>query len=123
MAPGIGSLALLRRSLAAALSRTGLPDAVVGDVILAASELVTNATNASPAGEPVAVRVDMSDHRLVLEVENAGQPFFDDTLKRRAATSGDSAGGRGMVIVSAIADEVSLRFHRGRCVVTAVLTH
>ena len=82
---------------------------------LAITELLSNAREASRPANPITLRMDVVDNAVDVEVENIGvefNPSFDmpDAIALR---------GRGMSLVSAIADSVEVEHVRGRTRVTA----
>ena len=67
------------------------------------------------------VRVWIRQGAIVIEVENAGPPFTDRSVFARPQSREGAEGGRGLVIVRALSDEVTMRFPDGRCIVRAVV--
>jgi anti-sigma regulatory factor (Ser/Thr protein kinase) len=91
----------IRESMASAL----VGEETVGDILLAISELVTNAV-VHGNGEPITVEIDTSSPAIVCSVASgfSGRPLPDPATW----TSPDQAGptGRGLSIVRAVADAV-----------------
>lgn len=82
---------------------------------LAVTELLSNAREASRPTSPIILRLDVVDDSVKVEVENTGvdfEPSFDmpDVL---------ACQGRGLGLVSAMADSVEVEHARGRTRVTA----
>ncbi len=97
--------ALLDRWLADA----GVDDPeVVDDLSVVLSELLANAVHASPPDASVLVRTELSDGTVVLSVANDVREWvppderwdLDDPLR---------TGGRGLLIVSALVDDVTVQ--------------
>lgn len=116
----LGALAPVRREVARRVGAHGVLPATVNDVLLVVCELCTNAIQASePPDAPVRVRVGLGSAAVVVEVENRGPSF--DALDRIGHRGADAEGGRGLMIVLALSDDVSVRFDDGRCTVRAVV--
>lgn len=123
LVPDLGALAPMRREVAARLDPAVVGSATIDSVLLVLSELATNAIQATAGeGAAVLVRVRPRSTAIVAEVENAGGAFVEPSapLAQQQAT-GDAEGGRGLVIVRALTDGVTVRFRDGRCVVRAVV--
>lgn len=115
------ALAPMRHEVGGWLGSHGLATVTVDDLLLVLSELCTNAIEASTSGDPpVLVRVHRTDATISLEVENSGAAFEEALDKQQKRT--DPSRGRGLIIVRALADEVAMQFHDGRCIVRAVLS-
>lgn len=91
------------------LADAGVDDCgVVGDLSVVLSELVANAVEASPHDGSVVVRIQLEEGTVVLSVVNDVREWvapaerwdLDDPLR---------AGGRGLLIVSALADDVTVQ--------------
>ena len=77
---------------------------------LVVTELLSNAREASEPADPITLRLDIDDGAIEVEVENIGvdfEPCFDmpDALSLR---------GRGLSLVSAMAESVVVEHSRGR---------
>jgi anti-sigma regulatory factor (Ser/Thr protein kinase) len=77
---------------------------------LVITELLSNARAASKPTDPITLRLDFDDEAVDVEVENIGQEFdpsfeMPDALALR---------GRGLSLVSAMADSVDVQYSRGR---------
>lgn len=115
------SAAVVRHELAADLRRLSIDPACIEDVILVASELVSNAVR---HGTPVAARKidvtwDFEPGGIVIRVEDgsAHQPAVRRTTPQQAD-------GRGLAIVDAIAADWGVeRTKRGKRVWARVIVH
>ena len=77
-------------------------------------ELITNAVR--HGDEPMSAQVVVEDGVLLIETENAGRCF---ELERRLKQEPKTTSGRGLRIVRALADDLTVRFNGSRCRVTA----
>lgn len=98
-----------RRMLHGWLADAGVDDReVVDDLSVVLSELLANAVEASPPAGSVVVRLQLEEGTLVLSVVNEVREWvppserwdLDDPLR---------PGGRGLLIVSALADDVTVQ--------------
>jgi anti-sigma regulatory factor (Ser/Thr protein kinase) len=123
LAPDLGALAPMRREVAARLAPAALGSATIDNVLLVLSELATNAIQATAGeGTAVHVRVRPRPAAIIAEVENTGRSFVEPSAPpAQLQAASDAEGGRGLVIVRALTDEVTVRFLDGRCVVRAVV--
>lgn len=96
------SAALVRDELRAWLTQQGTDEDTVEDARLIASELVGNALRHATPLETGVVLVGWraEDGRLAFEVSDGGGP----TLPQQRVASSEEIGGRGLQIVSALAD-------------------
>jgi anti-sigma regulatory factor (Ser/Thr protein kinase) len=78
-------------------------EAIIEDVTLAVSELVTNGVRHG-AGGPVTVRIETAPDEVVCIVRSTGGPLPDPATWRSPGVSGRT--GRGLAIVRAVADTV-----------------
>jgi len=97
---------------------TGVPDAVASDAQLVASELVTNAIEHG-AGGPVTMSVHFGDDAVAVTVESVGPAPGVGAVDDWRSADADEITGRGLGIVRAVADEVSVTRSPGRLVITA----
>ncbi len=100
------SAALVRRAIAADLAEHQSAADTAEDVVLVASELVGNAVVHAGAGvdHDLAVTWEVAPEAVTVEV---GDP--SPQLPRVRAASNTAAGGRGLHIVAAIADDWGVR--------------
>ena len=100
---GFDELRGLRRGLAGWMADAGVDETTIAEVVLAVGELTTNGMEASPMGE-ASVHAEATKDTLRVVVINEGAPFQgpiedrDDPLSLR---------GRGLTLVSALADSVA----------------
>lgn len=122
VSPHVRALAPMRHEVAERLGNHELAPVAIDDLLIVLSELCTNAIEATaPGGGPVLVRVLPGAAALTLEVENVGLSFDQDAATAQRQAGGASERGRGLVIVRALADEVTVRHHDGRCIVRVVM--
>lgn len=121
LVPVLGALAPNRREVFQRLNQHGLASTTVDDLLLVVSELCANAIQATArGGAPILLRVQVTDTAVIVEVENAGPPFDSRVLTQRQAGD-DTERGRGLVVVRALADEVTFQSYNGRRIVRAVM--
>jgi anti-sigma regulatory factor (Ser/Thr protein kinase) len=101
--PGPHAPAEARRATREVLGRWGLP-ALVDRVVLVVSELVTNSVR---YGRPP-VRLDLRRLRGCVRVDVHDTVPQEPVLHGRAPVDTDRESGRGLLIVSAVADEVGV---------------
>jgi anti-sigma regulatory factor (Ser/Thr protein kinase) len=104
------ALAVLRHQLRCYLAESHAPSAVVADVVLATQEAAKNALWAS-LGQPVAVRVWTTDGTVWVCVQDRGQGFAQRHLRR--CPSVWSTHGRGLCLMNALMDEVTIEQRHG----------
>ncbi|MEU4147203.1 ATP-binding protein [Streptomyces parvulus] len=96
----------IRRRLRKALVDWGLPENLSNTVVLLASELVTNAVlHCRISHAQVRVTLTLHGPDLTLEVSDPDR----DRLPRLHHSGPDDEGGRGLALVSALADEWGCR--------------
>ena len=117
--PTVDSIRSVRREIEATLSPMISADRV-RDVVLVVSELCTNAVEAAEEGAcDVVVRVGVPSSRSVnIEVEDSGGGF---ALGDQGDASETDESGRGLSIVSWVADDLEVERSRERTVVRALL--
>jgi serine/threonine-protein kinase RsbW len=116
IAPRFTSLADLRRHLRGWLAEGDVEANVVDDLLLVATELCSNAIEASVGEDLVGIEVTIDGTTIALSVSNAAQPTSTaasppvepDCLRER---------GRGLAIVRALVDTVEMASVDGRTVV------
>ncbi len=82
---------------------------------LVITELLSNARAASKPTDPITLRLHFDDEVVDVEVENIGQEF-DPSFEMPDALA---LGGRGLSLVSAMADSVDIQYSGGRTRVAA----
>lgn len=87
-----------RHEVEDALSATGVDPRICGDLMLLASELVTNAVRHARS-DRFEVRLDVGPEALRLEVHDEGEGFEPEI-----APTDDGSGGYGLFIVDRLAD-------------------
>jgi anti-sigma regulatory factor (Ser/Thr protein kinase) len=93
----------------------------VDDLLIASSELITNAVEHSTGPEcRVAVRAWIEGSTVVLEVENRGAGFARPPGRRMADVVEDDEHGRGLFIVDSLTDGVEVDSADGRTIVRCV---
>jgi anti-sigma regulatory factor (Ser/Thr protein kinase) len=114
--PDFGALGRLRDDLRAWLLDANVPPSPREDLLLVATELCTNAIEATPDDEPVEVRVGLEGKRLRLAVANAARP--DAGQERPDLVHGSlQERGRGLAIVRALVDTLAMVTMDGQTVV------
>lgn len=120
LAPDFEVLAALRADLRAWLGRDGISDEIVDDLLLVATELATNAIEATPEEGEVwleavdderSIRLRVANDRAADAVDVQAAPLDVGSLQER---------GRGLAIVRALVDTLSLTSAEGRTVVCTV---
>jgi serine/threonine-protein kinase RsbW len=130
------SIPVMRRVLGDTLSRLGVDEESIGDLLLAVTEACTNVLRHAGPGRKYEVVVTVGRNRCVLQVLDNGRGIDPDSLRatrrphlrrppvrpvqllNRWARTADIAqlheSGRGMAIMRACVDEVSLRSGPGQ---------
>lgn len=126
MIPGeLAAVSGARRRVDGWLEGWGASAAVRQDAALVVSELCTNAVEAAPRHRiGVHVRFDGDGDQILLAVENPGSIDAIPDPGAWRPTSPSATGGRGLMIVAALADRVEVEARRGeseRVMVRAVL--
>ncbi|MEV0035276.1 ATP-binding protein [Streptomyces sp. NPDC050804] len=102
IAPQPHLVAPVRHAVVATLRLWGVPE-VADDMGLIATELVVNAIrHGDPGGVTVILTIRDSDAVLEVEDDNGGRPAVRQTAK-------DDEGGRGLILVQALADRWGYR--------------
>lgn len=114
----LAEVAVARRFVRASLQDIGAD--VNADAQLIASELVTNAVEHG-GGSSVVVELRRRDAEVDVTVESVGpSPSVGEVEDWRVAAP-DEVSGRGLGIISNLADRVAVRRVKGRLVITATL--
>lgn len=111
--PATAELSTLRRSLRKFFSTMDEP---VDDWLLIATELMTNAIAAAPAAMAIEVEVEVKPNRIDLRVVDMGHGF---ELDPKASVPASDERGRGLMMVSALADDFTVSVENGRTIATA----
>ena len=106
----IAVVSFVRSALACVLEREDWPSEGAGRVLLASSEAVTNAIeHGSPAGGAVEVELSVTDERADIRVLDQGRPGGPRAVVPRDPPPPSSPRGRGLIIISRLADDFELR--------------
>lgn len=105
----VNDLHAVRRHVRDHAARSGLPDARIGDLVLAVNELVTN-TFVHGGGRGV-LRVWHDDISGTVTCEVAGPGRIIDPLAGRHCVPASAEGGHGLWLVNHLCDLVQLRSH------------
>ncbi len=119
--PYFTALADLRRQVRAWLGVVEVPDGVVDDLVLVATELCTNAIEATPDEQPVSLLATYDDVAVRFSVGNAASGDAPSDLPILELGSLQERG-RGLSIVRALVDSLTMSSTAGRTVVRARLT-
>ncbi len=111
---GFAELAVLRQELRSFLAAQGALAAATADVVLATQEAAKNALRAS-SGRPVTVRAWIVDGIVWVSVRDHGQGF--PASSSRHCPSPWSTHGRGLCLMDALMDEVTISLSGGTTVV------
>jgi serine/threonine-protein kinase RsbW len=105
------TVAVARHALNGLLDASGV-DATVGvDLALALSEACANAVRHASTGQSYRVRLCVDDARCLMEVCDHGPGFNPDTVP---ASTVIANGGRGLMIIRAVVDQVDVLALRRR---------
>lgn len=110
------NVAAARRHVEAAFGAR-VPPAVVADLVLAVSELVTNAIEHGVTG-PVVVSARVAGRDAVVSVRSADDAGRVSPTDRWYPAAPDRPNGRGLGIVHAVADDVTVVRDRGALEIT-----
>jgi anti-sigma regulatory factor (Ser/Thr protein kinase) len=94
-----------------------VPSSVVADLLLATSELVTNAFEHGRES-PVVVTARMTAERASVSVRSTGACGLDDDIGTWTPPHGSAATGRGLGIVRAVSDHIDVVRHHDTLEVT-----
>lgn len=109
------ALSRLREQLRVFLAEAGVDGRVGEDLLLVATELCTNAIEATADGEPVEVRVTIDGQALRFSVANVSAVFDRDIPDLRHGSLQER--GRGLAIVRSLVDTIAMTSAGGRTVV------
>jgi anti-sigma regulatory factor (Ser/Thr protein kinase) len=114
-------LAPLRREVRSFMRCLG-SDAPVDDVLVILSELCANAVEATAAAHAsIGVRIEAEPHKVTIEVDDPGPGFSLDDRLSHGAPSPLAERGRGLVIVRALADDVTVQRRNGHTIVRSTV--
>ena len=103
--PQTWTAALSRRILGELLDLAAVASTVQDDLAVAVTEACSNVVRHAPTGGLYRLSVKVDDDHCVIEVSDTG-PGFDASPPRH--TSGDRDGGRGVLLMSALVDDLRL---------------
>ena len=102
------SVPVVRRILKHALQAIRIEDAVINDVEVALTEAVTNVLDHAGGTEEYEVTASISGCDCVIEVMDRGFGFDDS---EPSSPPDEAEGGRGLLLMKAVSDRVSLSRH------------
>jgi len=97
------SIAAARRAVDDLFANAGPSDGLRMDLRLVVSELMTNAVEHGPPTGTIRVDLTLQPHHAYVRIHNAGDPIDIAELRR-----GRQDGGRGLELVTAIADRLGI---------------
>ncbi len=113
-------VSFVRSALACMLDREGWPGDGAGRVLLASTEAVTNAIeHGSPLGGAIDVEISVTHEQTCVTVCDEGRPGTATPRLPAAPPPPTSPRGRGLLIISRLADDVALAPHGSGTVITA----
>jgi serine phosphatase RsbU (regulator of sigma subunit)/anti-sigma regulatory factor (Ser/Thr protein kinase) len=122
--PNLAVVPLARHLFSDWLERQPLDPAELGNLLLVASELCSNAVKASTGAEgAVVLRAWASGDSIVIEVEDDGPGFDWPVWAEEEVPSPDIEQGRGLFLVSALTDDVAVERRDDRTIVRGVKRH
>jgi serine/threonine-protein kinase RsbW len=116
LAPQTWTLAEARRFVGEVLARAAVSPSVQDELIVAVTEACSNVVSHAPGSGPYRLTVDVTDDRCLIQVRDNGPGFDPDTI---GSVSLDRNGGRGLLLIRALVDEV--RFEQRRPGVTVTM--
>jgi serine/threonine-protein kinase RsbW len=109
------SLAEIRKFMEQQLVRMGIGEPIVYQLVLAVDEACANSIIHQHHDDGVSVieiRVELKDHRLVIELEDEGEPFPIDQVTPEAdiesIVKSRAKGGLGLILITRIMDKVEV---------------
>lgn len=120
----VDSLFQLRSAVAAHGAHLGLAEPALGDLVLVAHELASNAVRHGRAGpnEPGRLRLWRDGEALVIEVSDHGPGIMDPDRLGRTRASTEASGGRGLWIARQVMGDLDFRTGPTGTTVTAWLS-
>ena len=121
-APEAASIRLARHVLANWLElQPGVASDALDDLLIACSELVTNAINhATGPADSVLLRAEVVGDAVRLQIEDDGRGFVWPVAHVMADVLDDDEHGRGLFIVEELTDRLEVHATAGRTVVTCL---
>jgi anti-sigma regulatory factor (Ser/Thr protein kinase) len=119
LAADFSALARVRDQLRSFLSEANVDGTVCEDLLLVATELCTNAIEATVDGEPVEVRVSIDGRALRLSVANVPSTSGEHDVPELRHGSLQERG-RGLAIVRSLVDTMAMSSAGGRTVVNTM---
>jgi anti-sigma regulatory factor (Ser/Thr protein kinase) len=101
------SAAVLRETLSAYLTASGIDDGASRMIVLCADEALINAV-AHAAGSPVGVFADLRDDRFTLEVSDGGPGFDPSQIDTDAEPDLMGEHGRGLFLIRRLMDDFEI---------------
>lgn len=110
MPADLAAVGFVRSALACVLTREEWPTESAGRVLLASTEAVTNAIeHGSPFGGAVEVELVVTAERAEIRVADEGRPGVACPVIPKRPPPPSSPRGRGLIIISRLADDVDVR--------------
>jgi anti-sigma regulatory factor (Ser/Thr protein kinase) len=107
-------VAFVRSALACVLTREGWPGDGAGRVLLASTEALTNAIeHGSPLGAAVEVGMSVTEDRALIRIADEGRPGSQVPRLPAIPPPSTSVRGRGLLIISRLADGVAVEPNDG----------
>lgn len=105
ISPDVSRLAPLRRALSTWLERAGVADPPRADVVLATHEAAANAIEHGNPEQPFAVRGEIIDQVLTIEIS--------DTGRWEGRRLGSDERGRGLMLIEALVTKMEIEIGGG----------
>ena len=100
----------MRHFLALWLRENEVPEPESSDLLLAASEAITNAClHARPAPSSVHISCSRRDGRISVGISDQGEGFSLDPIVMEQPPPLDRTGGRGLMLIRHLTDQVTIR--------------
>jgi serine/threonine-protein kinase RsbW len=111
------TLAVSRRVVGEMLEQAAVSATIQDDLAVAVTEACSNVVRHAPSSGIYRLTVDVDDDRCVIGIRDAG-PGFDPNLPR--STSADRDGGRGLLLMRALVDDIRFENRRPGMTVTMI---
>ena len=85
----------------------------IDDIVLCIDEACSNVIRHSGAGDDAELSLHLADGVLTAVVRDTGVGFDEELLTNRAAPPDDEPGGRGLLVIRGLMDEVEVSFDGG----------